>query len=262
MRLIWTALLLLTLAGCALSDSLSWNNPNGLIWSNFYTSPYYATDLSQNSTVLKIFCLDYNDEIAPPNDWHANIVPLSPGNVQDFQFGGTYPVPATGGATPFAFTGDGLSTSTVTTYQRYLMAAWLFQGIEDALALSTPDTHTAIVDQVAAWELFVDSGHVADLSGRITPGNGTPQADVDAAILAAETAVITNGWTGGGGWAVVTGDAAWIDGPPQENSGLRVQEFLTPIDPVPEPSALALLVTVVGGLAFGWRRRRSSQTRG
>ena len=92
MKVTYLTLALLGFAGCSFADDLQWGNYYLNVWSGFGTSPYHAIDtsISPNPT-LQIFCLDYNDEIAPPVDWEASIVPLTPANVVDYaQFGGNY----------------------------------------------------------------------------------------------------------------------------------------------------------------------------
>src|SRR5689334_1123039 len=114
-----------TLTTALADDDLVWNGPNGTSWSNFYTSPYYATDQTTGRT-LTLFCLDYNHEIAPPTEWHADLNALSPANQSSYLYGGSYPF--INPATSNAFTGDNLGTvaTDADRYQRYVEAAWLF----------------------------------------------------------------------------------------------------------------------------------------
>jgi hypothetical protein len=252
-----------------------WQNPNGVIWNNFYTSPYYAYDNSLSpSKLLSLFCLDYNHEVAPPFSWVADLNTLAGNNIGKYQYGGSYPGAST---IPWAFTKDsqGLADPHAITmqagsdnYHRYLEAAWLFTNILDAMAKNPEDTTAMQVSQVAAWDLFVDSSHIADLSSRIDGTTGAWtfanyssnasitnldfEAAVDEALKAAQTAVL-GGWTPAFGWSVVTANSAWVQ---NSNNGALVQEFLTPYALTPEPGSIVLLGTAVLGLFFLLRRRR------
>ena len=282
----------------ASADNLQWGNTHVNAWSGFGTSPYTATDTSQN-IALTIFCLDFNDEIAPPIDWRASIVPLTAQNVSQYaQFGGNYnaelaaaagpgqTVPTVTGA-PFAFTGP-LSGASANPYIRYLEAAWLFSNIQHALAAG--DRQSDTIFQVAAWDLFVEQQNLAALTSDVTgtPGSWTftnylNSADgystitttppipglsfqnaVNHALAAAEAAVSQQNWAGSaffGTWSIVTGEPGWTD-----TFGRPVQEFLTPtpvIDPpppasVPEPAGVILFGTLVAGIAISYRRRDRS----
>jgi hypothetical protein len=280
LRLRFLAFAFLLFIPCAniWGDNLVWSNPNGAIWSNFYTSPYYAYDQSQNNQLLTIFCLDYNHEIAPPYDWTANLNQLAPGNTAQFQYGGSYPgVPGA----PFAFQSDSATVSDIhgvtmqagsDAYHRYLEAAWLFTNILDAQSNSSVDVME--VSQVAAWDLFVDSNHIADLRSRIASTGGTWKFTnyvagsnqtisglifedaVDEAVRSAQLAVL-GGWAPSIGWSVVTGDANWIAA---NNGGNPTQEFLTPYVPNPEPGSLALFGSVAAvALLVGRRRMRTAK---
>src|SRR5438477_1044764 len=72
--------LFLIVGGCLLADDLQWGGTYVAAWSGFGTSPYTAINTSDNNKLLVIFCVDFNDEIAPPVDWQANIRPLTAGN--------------------------------------------------------------------------------------------------------------------------------------------------------------------------------------
>lgn len=272
---------------CLFADDLSWGGTWAGVWAGFGTSPYTAIDRSQNNKILTIFCLDYNDEIAPPIDWQANIRSLTPGNVTQYaQFGGNYGHGIT--AVPWAFNADagvnpGHSVSLApsdTAYKRYVEAAWLFTNIQTAL--SHNDLATAIVSQVAAWDLFVESANANDLNSRIVGSNGSPltfnnyaysannyasapsmssmtnllfQDAVNEALKAAQTAVVGQNWYGSKfatSWDVVTGDPVWVTA-----YGRPIQEFLTPGAPpaVPEPSSILLLGTVILAAVMSLRRK-------
>jgi hypothetical protein len=264
------AILAALASACAWADNLTWINPNGQIWSQFYTSPYYALDNSTSPPqVLTIFCLDYNHEVAPPFSWQADLNSLNSSNLNKFQFGGSYP----GALTP-AFTGDSAyvgdphavsMASGSDAYHRYIEAAWLFTNILDAQA--SGDSNNMVISQVAAWDLFVDQNNIADLGGRINGTSGTwnftdrvagvPASingltfrdAVDEAVRAAQAAVL-GGWTAPQ-WTVVTANYGWVQ---NSNNGTLVQEFLTPLS-TPEPAAILLMGTVLA-LSMGFLRRR------
>ncbi len=176
--------------GCLFADNLNWGGTYQGVWSGFGTSPYTAIDTSQNNLVLQIFCLDYNDEIAPPTAWSATILNLNPSNVTNYgQFGGNYG----NGITPvaganFAFSGDtptatpsdpnagqyAVQIATNSPYIRYLEAAWLFSNIEQSLLGKNGDNvPNAIVSQVAAWDLFVEARNQATLRNEIDGTGGS-----------------------------------------------------------------------------------------
>ena len=268
------------------ADDLSWGGTWAGVWQGFGTSPYTAIDHTQNNKVLVIFCLDYNDSIAPPIDWQANIHDLTPGNVTQYaQFGGNYGHNIT--TVPWAFTSDpGVNpghsvdlTPSVSAYTRYLEAAWLFTNI--LAAQKTNDLNSMIVSQVAAWDLFVEAGQLNDLQGNISATAGSYtfndyeystnnyasaptvntmtglkfQDAVDEALKAAQDSVLDQNWYGSAfapQWQTVTGDPAWAT-----NYGRPVQEFLTdgPPPSVPEPSPVILFGTALIGASLALRKR-------
>jgi hypothetical protein len=272
--------------GCLLADDLQWGGTYLSAWAGFGTSPYTAIDTSDNNKVLTIFCLDFNDEIAPPVDWVANIRPLTQSNVSTYsQFGSSYGLGITG---TLAFTSDtapnaGHSvdlTASSSAYTRYQEAAWLFANI--LAAQPSADVTSSVISQVAAWDLFVESRDLSQLTSAIQSYNspnslytfnnyvysndnyatapttstitGLEFEDaVDEALNAAQNAVVNEGWATSGymaNWNLVTGDPVWTEA----NVGRPVQEFLTDPPPVPEPSAMILLATVL--VALGLVRRR------
>lgn len=281
----WRVVRMMALAvaglGCLAADDLKWGGTYAQTWSGFGTSPYTANDSARG--VLTIFCLDFNDEIAPPMEWQATIRPLTSTNVQDYaQFGGSYGQGIT--AVPFAFTGDTPSSGAHSVdlsmssdpYTRYLEAAWLFSNIKSAL-VPPGDTASEIISQVAAWDLFVDSSHKNTLAADIQNTGGTYtfknylsssdgyaspptiasisplsfEEAVDEALKAAQDAVVTQHWATSSyfdDWRIVTGDPSFVT-----VYGRPVQEFLT--TSVPEPSAIVLLTTVIAVLGFARRRK-------
>jgi hypothetical protein len=281
----------LIVAGCLFADDLQWGGTYVAAWSGFGTSPYTAIDLSNNNNLLTIFCLDFNDEIAPPVDWTANIRPLTPDNVTNFaQFGGNYGQGIT--AAPFAFQSDSmapgdphsvdLSSASPDAYTRYLEATWLFGNILQALPHG--DINTSVISQVAAWDLFVEWQNQSALANDINAYNNGSNSytfnnylystnsyttapatqgvtglqfedAVDEALNAAQNAVVNENWVGSnyiGSWNLVTGDPAWTAA-----YGRPVQEFLTDAPPVPEPGTVVLLGTLVAAIGLARRSRRA-----
>ena len=63
--------------GALLADNLSWGGTYVQAWQGFGTSPYTAIDTSLTPNQgMQIFCLDFNDEIAPPTAWTASVFSL------------------------------------------------------------------------------------------------------------------------------------------------------------------------------------------
>jgi len=328
------AVLALLGPGALLADNFTWGGTYIANWDGFGTSPYTAIDTSLNPhQTIQIFCLDFNDSIAPPLNWSASVIPVSQANVAGTggfagqyaaQYGGDYnslltsafndpsnPRPASEhtapqiSGPPFAFTGDtsaaaGAYAVNITTqdpYTRYLMAAWLFTDILHALP---GDVHSDMIAQVAAWELFVNASNTGELTHDVdtyggsyvfnnylalatgqtylttstvhtqsTPGSSgiSFQQAVDAALAAAQTAVITDHWGPGSNqyisWGLVTATPDYVIG-----YGQPVQEFLSPttvfdqphnqqnpLSPVPEPGAVFLLATAAGIVLWTQRAR-------
>jgi hypothetical protein len=188
------ALCALGLCTAGFADNMEWSSAGNNVWQGFYVSPYTATDATTGQ-LLSIFCIDYNHEIAPPMDWHANIVPFSTSNYSQYQFGGSYPniLPGnTSNPANFAFQGNttvsnGASAtadlSTSNGLDRYLELVWLGTQMESALTdgkngLLSTAAMDAVIDiyQAADWLVFADSGpsefssgktNLQDLEGRI-----------------------------------------------------------------------------------------------
>jgi hypothetical protein len=189
----------LAAAGAGYADDLTWASAGSNVWSIFYVSPYTAVDNTTGQS-LQIFCIDYNHDIAPPQVWQANLVPLSTTNLSQYQFGGDYPGVLPAGSTAassFAFQSQTTTSnsSTVTAnlttsgaMDRYLELAWLITQMETALAdgqsgkMTTAAMDAALdVYQVADWLIFADSGpsqfasgmtHIADLENKIAGTSG------------------------------------------------------------------------------------------
>jgi hypothetical protein len=221
-----TAALMMLTAGSAMADSMVWDTPNGASWGGYYTGPYYAWDTTRNpvktlGTALSIYCIDFNNDIAPPFAWEANINRLTSANLSSFQYGGV--------------TGAGM---------KYEEAAWLFT---QAQALYMTNWSSYVPYQVAAWTLFASGSRETQLKNSIMADHAVKAAIYGTdGLLARAAAAVTGGWDPTtANWYVITGD-------PARNGG-RVQEFLvqggTPDQFTPEPAAILLFGTILLGTA-------------
>ena len=287
--------LMLLGAFAAFADQFVWGNTYAQAWQGVGTSPYTAYGSGANADIT-IFCLDFNDEIAPPFTWNATVWNLTQANVQtEAQYGGNYnnllnsayqvshpgqQAPNQISGPPFVFVTDDAGggyvanlTASSEAYTRYLEAAWLFSELEDAGGQSG----LGLVAQAAAWDLFVNSANIGALTHDIQTTSGLynfvdlvdPTATatagklgldfeqaVDYALNAAQAAVVTNGTFTGAGWTIVTADPTWVEG---AGGTVPAQEFLSPnaVDPPPVPEPSAVILLATGaGLMWIGKRRR------
>jgi hypothetical protein len=133
-------------------------------------------------------------------------------------------------------------------FLRYKAAAWLFSQ-----EVITPGTRALGIYEYAAWELFLNPAHAATFNSALGSIDSvdpvthhTFQFDVGQALTSAQIAANYNS-VDLTQWKLVS--------PVPPGKADSVQEFLTP---VPEPSAVVLLVTVIwlAGLIFACERRR------
>jgi hypothetical protein len=224
----------------ALADHMQWESASAAsnVWQGFYTSPYLAWDRSMNpqpdGQLITLYCLDYNHEVAPPYVWDASINPLSLAGVSLYQYGSAFP-------------------TAQAAYLQYVSAAWIFTAMR-GLESGQPAGWRAIETeyQAAAWKLFVDGAHAADLNARIHASGAAFETAVDLFYNQALAAAAA--WVPDGTWYVVTSDAAWVDA---NQPGRPVQEFLT-YQPNPEPGTWLLMAAVFAATGIRtWRKRRA-----
>ena len=133
-------------------------------------------------------------------------------------------------------------------WQRYLEAAWLDERWRDIMGTSAATRDTQIELEAAMWTLFVDASHVDGLVGAIN--NSGYATEVNGYLRDAEHAVtpVADGGLGytAPGWDVIV----------PTNNSFPMQEFLVH---APEPGAVILLGTLVGGLGLmKFRRKRAA----
>jgi len=233
-------------SGSAFADSFTFTSPGGNPWDGVYVNPYQATDNTQNpNNPLTIYCDDWNTEFSGNPTWNATVLPVTPGNVPYFKYGGV--------------TSDAVSVNSAnqlvnspfstTAYDLYLGAVYL-----DQLMQGTSDATTQQELSAANWLLFVTSANAGSstsgLIGAIDNSGSTFEFAVAGYLNSAQNDYASVDATG---WDVITpvGNAS---------NGSPMQEFLTDNftgqpNQVPEPSAVILLGTIVGLLGLTKFRR-------
>lgn len=243
------------------NSNATWAGPGETV----YVSPYTATD-TDNSTLITVYCLDWNHNIGFGQDWTADFISLVPTNphLSDLYYYGSTTAYALGQTSP----GSGTDTLTSVTgllpaemYDRYLEAAWLFTQIQKLGTLNSANATTEDELNVAAWTLFLDANPPVT--------NGTDPSAFATAINASSSfandvyndlqnaqAAVSAGYTAEG-WYAITPNPKGILPDGQNNA---TQEFLAyDPDPVPEPQAILLFGTLVGILgATRYRRRKQA----
>ncbi len=227
------------------TDTMQFLSGGNNAWEGIYVSPYTA---AANGNVINIFCIDYNDEVTQGQKWQANIAPFDPSatgyqnsNTLSFGFNGE------------VLSNDGFAVNLLPTLasDRYLEAVWLATQMESALQAGGGNMNLTLdIDQVAAWLLFVNESNETDLESRIL-ASGDDFQDAVYKELNLATSAVDSGPVDTLGWSVVTGTSD--QGP--------VQEFLTytppsqtGLNPVPEPSQIVLMVTMIALIALVVRR--------
>jgi hypothetical protein len=228
------------MSGSVFADSFYFVSAGNVIWNGVYVNPYQAIDNTNTvENPLAVYCDDWNTDFSGNPTWNGNVYPLTAANLPNFKYANP-----TSDYTLALDSGKLVATletnqPTWSPLQRYLEAAWLDEQWRDIIGTSAATTDTQIELAAAMWTLFVDMGHVDGLVGAI---NSTGYAtEVNDDLRQAEDAV-THGYVASG-WDVIV---------PVGNS-FPIQEFLVH---APEPSAMTLLVTVIGYLGLTRYRRK------
>jgi hypothetical protein len=246
--------------GSAFADSFTFLSPGNVTWNGVYVNPYQANNnTNPQNNPLTIYCDDWNTDFSGTPTWNANVYALTAANLPNFRFGNTtlnYNVTLDAIQHKLSY---GLS-ATPDPLTRYFAAAYLDEQFEnEQLSGDSADLKLTRQKELAAamWTLFVDVNHVDGLIGAINNSSDTILGttyyyadDVSQLLAQAEAAVAPKGSYTGAGWDVIVPVGLTSNGGP-------MQEFLVHDyygSPVPEPSTVVLLGTVIAYL--GWTRLR------
>ncbi len=204
---------------------LDWSSPGNNPVGYYYVSPYTATVKGLGQQIV-LYCIDFNHEVAPPNEWNAVIASLNSADSASFQYGAQW--------------------------TKYEEAAWLIDQLSAADGTTATGLHQRAIDQYAAWEIFLDAAHTGAYNSSVQAAGGTPFANEISAAYSAALAAVGNGYTPTG-WDVLTPDPRGLS--------TSTQEFLTPstgprfpTSEVPEPSTIFLLGTTIAALVMHRRK--------
>lgn len=238
---------LFAVSGTAFADQFYFESPGTVTWNGVYVNPYTVKDNTTGQNPLTVYCDDWNTDFSGNPTWNANVYSLTAGNVSHFKYGNT----TSNYNVTLSPSQDYLSislSSTPNAFNRYLEAAWL----DNQWRTLGGSAQTQIALAAAEWTLFVDTSHAGSplndpTSGLIGAINTSGYAKAVYNYLQDAQTAVAGGYTAPG-WDVIV----------PANNSFPMQEFLvygyTP--PVPEPSAVLLLATVVGLLTFSTLRRR------
>jgi hypothetical protein len=191
---------------------------NGIHDASYYVSPYLGMLTSDGqSSLVSLFCVDFNNEVTWNQTWPANVTPLSSSDLSNTRYGNAADVALLTLSDPYY--------STYSAAQLYAQAAWLTTQFDQYLST---DPSQVIALQYALWDLF-------------NP-NAPTNAAAQAWILSAEQ---NYGSVNLNNFELVTNLG------PLALTG-QVQEFIIP---TPEPGTYALLGAGLLGLVFLGRRK-------
>lgn len=215
-------LVLLFAAPAALADgtsvTMTFVGVNGINDGAYYVSPYQGLMVSNGqSSLVTLFCDDFNNEVTWNQTWQANVTQLGSGDLSNTRYGNPADVALLMGQNPYY--------GTYTAAQLYAQAAWLTTQFNQYLS----NNPTQIISlQYAIWDLF--------------DPNAPTNAGAQAWILSAEQ---NYGSVNLNNFEIVTNVG------PLALTG-QVQEFIVP---TPEPGTIALLGIALLGLVFIARRK-------
>lgn len=215
-------LALMIAAPAALADGtqvmMTFVGVNGIHDANYYVSPYLGLmSGSGQSSLVNLFCVDFNNEVTWNQIWQANVTPLSSSDLSNTRYGNAADVALLKLSDPYY--------NTYSAAQLYAQAAWLTMQFNQYL--NTNPTQV-IALQYAIWDLFAP--------------NAPTNAAAQAWILSAEQ---NYGSVDLNNFELVTNVG------PLALTG-QVQEFIVP---TPEPGTFALLGIALLGLMLFVRRK-------
>jgi hypothetical protein len=216
-------LFVLTIAApAALADgtpvTMTFTGVNGIHDANYYVSPYQGLMTSNGqSSLVTLFCVDFNNEVTWNQTWQANVTPLSSNDLSNTRYGNAGDVTLLKLSDPYY--------ATYTAAQLYAQAVWLTTQFNQYLST---DPTQVIALQYAIWDLFAP--------------NAPTNAAAQAWILSAEQ---NYGSVNLNNFELVTNVG------PLSLTG-QVQEFIVP---TPEPGTFALLGVALLGIVFFARRK-------
>jgi len=237
------------MSGSAYADSFYFLSAGNVTWDGVYVNPYQAVDLSKTwENPLTVYCDDWNTDFSGNPTWNADVYTLTPDNLSHFKYANPssdYTLALNSGKLVATLESN---TPAWSPWQRYLEAAWLDEQWRDIMGTSAATRDTQIELEAAMWTLFVDASHVDRLVGAIN--NSGYATEVNGYLRDAEHAVTSVAKGGLGytaqGWDVIV----------PTNNSFPMQEFLVH---APEPGAVILLGTLVGGLGLiKFRRKRAA----
>jgi hypothetical protein len=197
---------------------MTFTGVNGLNDGSYYVSPYQGIMTSNGqSSLVTLFCDDFNNEVTWNQTWPANLTPLSSSDLSNTRYGNAGDVALLLVQDPFY--------SSYTPAQLYAQAAWLSMQFDQYLST---DPSQVIALQYAIWDLFDPNA----------PTNPGAQSWILRAQQNYDSVNLNN-------FELVTNVG------PLSLTG-QVQEFIIP---TPEPGTFALLAIALVGLVCVVRRK-------